>query len=285
MRLVSVVVVACLLVLARPADAADAKSIYPLLGADAQFVAAFDLVAVRDAPSFDAILGASGASAKLDELTANTGVDFRKDVDTVLMGGIKDAPVMVVIGRFTAAQKKSMVAKATAKKHRGVTYWVHGDGEMAWLGKQLVFTSPGGMTAVIDRFKKKAPSMARAAGAADLREAVAMTNTRNHVWFAMTTEMVGSQGLPTSDLDLVTLGASLGADVALDVRARAVSADAAAKLETMVTASLPQLQDAMKQMGFAGAAGSIAVGHDDRILELTATIPGDELTMLLTFLK
>jgi hypothetical protein len=38
-------------------------------------------------------------------------------------------------------------------------------------------------------------------------------------------------------------------------------------------------------MGFAGAAGSIAVGHDDRILELTATIPGDELAMLLTFLK
>jgi len=281
----AVTVVACAVVAARPAAAADGKALYPLVAEDAQFVAVADLADLRDARSFEALIAATGLDAQLTAATAKLGIDLRKDVDLVLVGGTADAFVIAIEGRFTAAQKKRMTDGATAKQHRGVAYWVASTGEVAHLGKRVVIAAAGTMPAVIDRWKKKQRSLARGPGAATLRDAIAMTDTRHDVWLAATADLLTARGMPASNIDAVSLAASLETDIVLEVRARAADADTATTLEATLGRLLPQAQDAMKGFGLAGTAASLQTDRDDRVLALAATIPASEVAAIVTLVQ
>jgi hypothetical protein len=284
MRLSIVVVCAVLLAVPAAASADDAKPIYALVAEDAQFVAVVDLADARGAASFATIMKETGAEAKMTEATNKLGIDLAKDVDVIRLGGTQDDLVLLVDGHFTAKHKKT-IASGTAKKHRGVAYWIHDDSAVFWAGKRLVFARADRVTAAIDRWKKKAPSMGKGAGAADLRAAIAMTDTRNDLWIAVTTDLLVAQGMPDTGLEAVSLAATAATDVGVEVRARAGAADVAAEMEKTIGAFLPQLQDAMKGFGLAQTAQSVRVDRDDLVLSVAATIPVAELTALIGMLN
>jgi hypothetical protein len=284
MRLSIVVVCAVLLAVPTAASADDARPIYALVAEDAQFLAVVDLADARDAASFATIMTATGAESKMAEATNKLGIDLSKDVDVIRLGGTQDDLVLLVDGHFTATHKKA-IASGTAKKHRGVAYWIHDDSAVFWVGKRLAFARADRVTAAIDRWKKKASSMVKGADAADLRAAIAMTDTRNDLWIAVTTDLLVAQGMPDTGLEAVSLAATASKDVGVEVRARAGAADVAAEMEKTIGAFLPQLQDAMKGFGLAKTAQSVRIDRDDLVLSVAATIPAGELAALIGLLN
>lgn len=248
----------------------NGKDTLKLLPPDAQMVIAIDLKGARGAATYDRVIAAIGDD-KLAALTS-AGIDLDKDVDRIVVGGSEDAPVLVVDGRF----KK--LKKGAAKKHRGVTYWVDGDGELMLIGKKrLVAVKAGGIKAVIDRMKKKAPSLASDDAGALLRAVIDTTDTSRHLWVVVGGALFADKGL---QLDALSIAASFGA--AVDVQARAVFPDepSARQLEGVAQAQWSQLTAALGQFGMAATAKSMTLSRTGQVLQVDAAIPEAELETL-----
>jgi hypothetical protein len=286
MRLSIVVVCAVLATAPAIAEAGDARPIYPLVADDAQFVGVADLADARDAASFDAILKATGADAAIAQVASEMGVDLLQDVDVVRIAGQTGDMVILVDATLTAAQKEKITSSATPQKHRGVRYWVRNDTAVFWVGKRLAFTQAARAKATIDRWKKKSTrTLAKGTGAADLRAAIAMTDTRNDVWMAIGGEMLADKGVPGAALEAVSVAASLESDLVVQLRGRMTDADQAAAFEQQITTNLTQAQDALKMLGMAETAKSLQFDRDDLVFSIGVTMPPAELTALMTVLS
>jgi hypothetical protein len=251
-----VVAAACaaLFVLSARADAGDGKKLLPLLAE------------IDNAP------------AKLGDFLAvlrAKGLDPKQDLDTMVLAGAGEVYQIVLEGRFTKDQLAAMVATSTAKKHRGVKYWSGADGEITQLGKRLVLTTPGEMTGVIDRYKKKGRSLMRSPDAAAIRGAIALVDQRHDVWFAAAGGFLGDS------LDAMGFGVTFGAELDLEVQARIADAERVEDLRLTVEQGMPRLVQTLEQLGLKGFASSMVIEWDGAVVAAGATVPADELETLL----
>jgi hypothetical protein len=275
----AVVVAVCAAIFVAPsrAEAGDGKKLLPLLDETTQVVAVVDLADARDAESFGALL--DGAPTKLADVLAlltAAGIDPRKDVDTLVLGGHREVYQIVLEGRFGKDQLAGMIGSATAKKHRGIRYWVTGDGEVAVLGKRLVLTTPGAMPGVIDRHKKKGRSLVKSPDAAAIRSAIALVDPRHDAWLAWAMDS-GSR----SGLDALAFGVTFGADLTIEAHGRFSDADRAEELRATTAQDLPRVIQALEQAGLTGTGASLVVEWNGDVVDADATVPAAELATLL----
>lgn len=277
------VVVAVLAWRPAPAAAGDGAKALALAPPDAKLAVLIDVADARDSAMYAAMLDALGKDAAVGKALRDAGVDLATDVDTVVVAGDKDgAMVMVLEGRIDDAQVATLTKDAEAKRHRKVTYWVVGDGELARVGKRWVFTTPGEMKQVIDRDKKKAKGLARAPAGATLRAAIALADARHDIRVAV---LADGLGLGNPGVDVAALGVTLGKDLTIEARARFADAAAAgaalAELEPMLGAARSQLASA----GLGSFASSISLAVDDRVLDVDAQLTEAELSGLVGLLQ
>jgi len=274
------VAAACVVLFVVPAraEAGDGKKLLPLLSERAEMVALFDIADARDAATFDTLL--DNAPAKLADLVARltaAGLDARQDVDTMLIASHGEAYQVVLEGRIGKDQLAGLVAGGSVEKHRGVRYWAGPDTEVAMLGKRLVLTSSGEMTGVIDRHKKKGRSLMKSPDAAAIRGLIALIDARHDVWIAAFGSAVGS----SDTIEGMALGMTFGADLAVEVRAQLADTGQLDMMKAALDAALPQLVQQLEQVGLKGFASSLVVEWDGPVVAAGATVPADELAMLL----
>jgi hypothetical protein len=279
----AVVVAVCAAIFVAPsrAEAGDGKKLLPLLADTAEIVAVFDVADARDAAAFGTLL--DSAPAKLAELLyalTAAGIDPREDVDTLVLGGHDEVYQIVLEGRFGKDQLAGIIGSGTAKKHRGVRYWTSSDGEVAVLGKRLVLSTPGEMTGVIDRHKKKGRSLARSPDAAAIRGAIGLVDPRHDVWLA-----VAGGPLPAGGgVEAMALGMTFSGDLQVEVHGRFSDATRVDELRATFDKMMPQVAQSLDQMGLDGVAASLAVEWNGEVVDAAATVPADELATVLQLL-
>lgn len=286
-----------LLAVPSAARAGDGVAVLPLVAPDAEVVGVINVKAARDASMFQqGIERMVARTGDMETMLAMVGMKLA-DVDTVVVSGGYGASgtlghidrnlTAIIEGGFT---KKKMtktldgLAGVSTKKKRSVKYWITTDAELAIIGKRLVITQLGLMPGVIDRYKKKAKGFTKSAKAANLRAALAYTNTSHDAWFI---------GLPPSELaadvrkqigaDMtglaigVTLGSSMNLEVRMGVADQTQTDAALAKLQKMI----PNLKKLAGAFGMSGIADSLALTSTGTVLDVDATVSAAELDSLL----
>ena len=273
----AVLILAGVLLAPRAAEAGNGKNLLGWVGEDAEMVAVIDVADARDSDAFATFL----QFATDEGWAAAIGMELDANVDTVLVatgaGRVGVARIVIVEGAVSVPSHDGL----DEHRHRGVTYWTYGEREIAMIGKRLVVTDAGAMDGVIDRAKKKSKkSLTRSSKAAGLRATIAATDTRHDIWMA-----AGSGVLPGIDSPGISFGLSLATDVAVEVRLLNKDAAAATTLGDLVNAGLDQIRQQLGQFGLSGFADSLAVDVDGDVVELAATLPGDELASMLALAR
>ncbi len=275
------------------AHAGDGTAILPLVPADAEVVAVLDVADARDAKMFETGLDLMRARATdLEAMLALVDIKLR-DVNTLLIAGgygssgsltdISESLMAVIEGGFNKKQvikKLDAIANVVVKTRRKVKYWVTADAEAALIGKRLVVTAPGGMAGVIDRSKKKAKGLTKGAKGAALRAALAYTSTAHDAWM-ISLPPTGLAGTMKSQLksDMVScsIGATLAADMTLELKIKVGSAQQA----TDVLAQLTGLPKMAGGIGLNGLASSMGMTTSADVIDVDATLSEQELPKVL----
>jgi hypothetical protein len=260
------------------AEAADATAVMRLASEDATVVSVIDVAGARDAPTLKTVIDATGGN-DLFVVLADLGVDLA-DVDTVMAAGSEGAMIAVLEGKLANAVKRAAAA-GTRKKHRGVKYFELGEWAGATIKGKLVVARVEHIKDVIDRHKKKQTSAARSAKAAALRAAVAMTDTRHHVWLATTSDPSGQ----LTGLEGFSIAATATSELTLELRGHFADEQGAIDLTTTITDRIDQVRMVLEQLGMPLLAGSLQVDRADRMVEVDATLPDAELTVLIEMLR
>ena len=177
MRHTLVIAVLLALVATRNADAGRGGALVKYLADDTNVVIVVDVAKGRSSAIFKkGFKLAREQSTTLDTLAAATQID--KAVDTIVMGATPNKQGVVVLeGRLDKLLVEAKKQATANETYEGITFFTTSDGEFAVVDKKLVFTSTGGMKAVIDRAKDK-----KAKGPGTVRTILAATQTGTAVF-------------------------------------------------------------------------------------------------------
>jgi hypothetical protein len=270
---------AVLAALLAPAPArAGGTALLRYLPADAETVAVIDVAAARRNPLVKGWL-ARPRPGWDDQRSA--GVDPARNVDAVLvvatLHGERKFKLAIVEGRFAPDVARRLGEGKTERKHGKVSYWADDETGTTMIGKRLVFAPTANMPAAIDLVSGKTPAMARTA---PLRDVIAATNTRQHVWVA--TILAGELRQKAGEMGVhslgITFGATVGKGLGLDGRLLLANDAAATASLDQVRATLPQAASALAAVGFADALSSLVIDRVGNAVRVTARLSPDELT-------
>lgn len=285
MRNFLIVVTAWLAVaIARPAAAGNGKDLLHLAAPDADFVVSIDVADARGEAAFELLVDKLMDRVPYASQMKTLGFDV-STIDTILIAGKQGGTgeVLMVVETKTRKLPAEVTSTATARKHRGVKYYEQDDVAMGFVGKRLVVVKGGAFAAVVDRSKdrKKAKSLMRSPDASAVRGAIALADTRQHVWMAG----VPASGSLGTDLSGLALGITFTADIAMEAKLILPDATAAQRFADELATQMQQLRGSIKQIGLGSFADSIQTGRQDAIVEIDATLSAQELSTVGTLLS
>ncbi|HEY5950599.1 MAG TPA: hypothetical protein VIV40_34140 [Kofleriaceae bacterium] len=219
----------------------------------------------------------------LDTLASAQPVE--KQVDTIVIGSTPSQTAVVVLeGRIDKLLAEAKKQATKTETHEGVSYWVTSDGEVAAIDKKLVFASPGGMAAVIDRAKDK-----KAKGPGHVRTIMAAT-TPNTAVFGGALPDAGMKEQFNKSLGAepqwVAFSFAMAQKLTLDVRLK--FADEAAAGTAVKTISDQLTADRRGQLeAFVGKefSDSLTVDQQQSFARVAATMNAEEVEKVVSFAK
>jgi hypothetical protein len=217
-----------------------------------------------------------------------TDLELGKLVDTYVVaatgpasGGNHDV-YTVIDGKLEPIVAK--LATGTTAKHAGITYYKLDDAEVAVVDKHLIIAPLGGMDAVIDRARGKAPSAAASGKAALFRTALGATGTGNDVWGALVVDDDTRHGMASVGVDLHwgAFAIALASSATLDLR---MGFDDDAGAQAMSDTLQKKFQDDSFRDGIARFAGegfvqSLTIDRDGVAVRISGALAADELGRL-----
>lgn len=292
---------AALCVSSATAHAGDGTALLKFAPESSQIVMVFNMSDARSSTllqkGMTKLLDASAdAKAKL----ASLGLDPMKDVDTILFagGGSKDLSdgspkdMVIVIEGTNLADKMSKIPDAVKTTYAGVDIYTNKDTDAAAIDGRIFFAKKGKLKAEIDviqnKGKGKGKNVAVSKKAKGLRDAIAATDTKAHLWATILvpaknqTEMKKDQGMVAKT---ISLGMNFTADLSLAARLGTDADASAGKLVGMVQAQLPQITQAAGQIGLTKAAKSLSVTQDGAMVKMGLTLTEAELMSLVNLAK
>jgi hypothetical protein len=272
-------------VVASRAEAGRGTGSLKYLPDDATVVIASDVARARSSAIFKKVFKiAREQSAWLDTLANAQPVE--KQVDTIVLGGNSTTKqvVLVLEGRIDKLVAEAKKEQPTTETHEGVTYFVGKDGEFAVIDKKLVFTSVGGMPAVIDRAKNK-----KAKGPAAIRTIMAATTPNTAVFggvlldASMKSQLDKSLG---SEPQWAAFSFAMAQKLTIDVRMKfADEAGAGTAVKAINDQLTPDRRGQLE--GFVGKefADSLTVDQQQTFARITAAMTADELDKVMSLVK
>lgn len=273
------------------ANAGNGTNLTKYLPDTTQAVVAMDAQAARGSKllqdSYAKLLASKpDAQAKMAAL----GIDPAKDVDTVLfaMGGATEmsklgdgSVLMIVEGRLPANKIKSLPCDSKTT-YSGVEICIKDDGEGAFLDGRLFFAKKGALKSTIDLVKGKGASLDKSGAGKGMRDAIAATNTKSHVWMSVL--------VPKKDRDMFaqakvqaesfSITMNFSNDVAVGVRINTASEANAAQAVQMAQAFLPQASSALGTIGLGAAAKTLSVKQDKASVQASVKVTAAEIKTL-----
>ena len=155
------------------AHAGNGMSLLGTLPEGTSLVATWNMARSRLGPAGTMLIDAVSQNPRLDavlqKLPTRAGIDWQRDVDTVVLGLVGDFAksgrfVLMIEGQAAHDKLAAAVRKGkgfAARQHQGITYYQRGQLELAVMGGHWVIARKGVMTRVIAVFQGKAPSVER----------------------------------------------------------------------------------------------------------------------------
>jgi hypothetical protein len=259
---------------------------------DASMYLVVDVAGARDSALFKQGLDKLVAMAPAGfAAVTSAGVDPATALDTIAVGGSGwdkgDSDDFVVIAEGRQAQKIiDLIAKqpdAKPTRYHGVTYFGDAKGAIAIVQKRLFFAKAGHIERAIDLALGKVKGAARSTKAAALRSVIAATDTRQDVWAAIVVPAAQAQTIKDAGIDVqgLSIGATLSADVALEAKVLTANDASATTLVTQASTAMPQLTQGLAGMGLASAAKSIQIDREGSTVRLAVTLTEHEIQLIL----
>ena len=289
----SLAVAAALAAPALPAHAGNGVDLLRFMPEDSTVYMVVDVAGARDSALFkkglDKLMAAApGGFAAVQ----SAGLDPAQAIDTIAIAVVdvnagNDFTIMAE-GKQTQLIydliKKAPSVKAAS--YHGVTWLGDSDGAIAIIAKRLVFAKPDHIERAIDLALGKAKNAAKSAKAAALRAIIATTDTRQDVWAAvvMPPDVVAKAKAAGTELTGASIGATLSADLALDLKVLTASEAAATKLKTGIDQMVPMLTSELQKIGLTAAAKSLIVDKDGPTIHASITVTEAELKSLVAMM-
>lgn len=251
---------------------------------DTNVVLASDLSRARNSPIFKKLFKLAREQITwLDTLASAQPIE--KQVDTIVIGATADKHAVVVLeGRIDKLVAEAKKDQPTSETHAGVTYFVGKDGEFAVIDKRLVFTSAGGMTAVIDRAKDKkakGPSAVRTIMAAATPSAALFGGVVLDA--AMKSQLDKSLG---SEPQWLAFSFSMAQKLTLDLRLKmADEAAAAAGAKSINDQLTPERRGQLEAFVGKEFSDSLTVDQQQSFTRISASMTAEEVEKVVSFAK
>jgi hypothetical protein len=272
------------LVVASRAEAGRGIASLKYLPDDTTIVITCDVARARSSPIFKKLLQlARDQSTWLETLAAAQPLD--KQVDTVVVGANADqAAVVVLEGRIDKLAAEAKKAATGSQAHAGITYWTTPDGEVAVIGKKLVFAPAGAMEAVIDRARNK-----KAKGPSAARMIMAATTPRTAVFGGAVLDAAARAQVGKdlgSEPQWVVLSFAMAQKLTVDARLKfADEASAAAAAKAIDDQLTPDRRGQLEAFVGKEFAASLTVEPQQSFARVAATLTSEELDKIVSVAK
>ncbi len=272
------------LVVASRAEAGRGIASLKYLPDDTTIVITCDVARARSSPIFKKLLQlARDQSTWLETLAAAQPLD--KQVDTVVVGANADqAAVVVLEGRIDKLAAEAKKAATGSQAHAGITYWTTPDGEVAVIGKKLVFAPAGAMEAVIDRARNK-----KAKGPSAARMIMAATTPRTAVFGGAVLDAAARAQVGKdlgSEPQWVVLSFAMAQKLTVDARLKfADEASAAAAAKAIDDQLTPDRRGQLEAFVGKEFAASLTVEPQQSFARVAATLTSEELDKIVAVAK
>jgi hypothetical protein len=206
-------------------------------------------------------------------------------VDTVVLGATPDkVGVIVLEGRIDKLVAEAKKQATKTETHGSVTYWVTADGEVAVIDKKLVFTSPGAMTATIDRAKDK-----KAKGPTAVRTIIAATQPNVAVFGGVVLDASMKEQLSKSlgaEPQWAAFSFGMAQKLTLDARLKFADETAAATAAKTVNDQLtPERRGQLEVFVGKEFADSVTVDQQQSFARFAASMTADEVEKVVAVAK
>lgn len=279
------------------AHAGDGQRALDILPRNTSLVATWNVARSRLSPVggqfIDILADGHIISGTVQRLRKNMGLDWSRDVDTVVLGLGADASpasqlVMLIEGRV---DQQKLVAAAQKERgfrgllHRGVDYYQTGKAEIAFLDGYWVTTRRGAMTRIIDVSRGQAAS---ARGNKTLMALLKSVNLGTDLWCVasvpkrMQKEISAETGSWT--LNGVTASVDLKNRVRARVRLGLSDREAVIKVGEWLRAEGPT-HETIQAMGLSAAVRGVSLSRRDDNLDLALTIDEADMATLKRYLR
>jgi hypothetical protein len=279
------------------AHAGDGQRALDLLPRNTSLVAAWNVARSRLSPVggqfIDILADGHIISGTVQRLRKNMGLDWNRDVDTVVLGlGAEGSPaaqlVMLIEGRVDRQKLIAAVQKEPGFRgliHRGVDYYQTAKAEIAFLDGFWITTRRGAMTRIIDISRKQSAS---ARGNKALMALLQSVNVGTDLWCVasvpkqMRKEISAETGSWT--VNAVTASMDLKKRVRARLRLGLSDRDAVIAVGAWLSSKGPT-DETIQAMGLSAAVRTVSLSRRDDNLDLSLTIDEADMATLERYLR
>lgn len=279
------------------AHAGDGQRALGLLPRNTSLVATWNVARSRLSPVGDEIIDILAdkniISGTVQRLRKSMGLDWKRDVDTVILG--MDAStagsvqiVMLIEGKFDQGKLAAAVQKEPGFRglvHRGVAYYQLGKADVAFLDGYWITTRRGAMTRIIDNSRSRSGA---ARSNKELMDQLPSVNIGTDLWAIavvpkrMRQEIAGDTGSWT--LNAVTVSVDLRKRVRARVRLALSDRDGVITVGQWLSTKGPT-HETIQAMGLSEAVRQSSVSRRENDLDVAITIPEGDMAKLERYLR
>jgi hypothetical protein len=279
------------------AHAGDGQRALDLLPRATSLVASWNVARSRLSPVggqfVDILADGNIISGTVQRLRKSMGLDWSRDVDTVVVGlGAEASPaaqlVVLIEGRLDQQKLVAAVQKERGFRgliHRGVDYYQTGKAEIAFLDGYWVTVRRGDMPRIIDVSRGQSAS---ARSNKPLMELLQSVNVGTDLWCVANVpkEMRDEIAAETGSWTLNAVTASMDLRKRVRARVRLGLSDKAAVIAVgaWVRARGPS-HETIQAMGLSEAVRGVSLSRRDDNLDLTLTITEEDMVTLKRYLR
>lgn len=279
------------------AHAGDGQRALGLLPRSTSLVATWNVARSRLSPVGDEIIDILAdkniISGTVQRLRKSMGLDWKRDVDTVILGLDASAPdsvqiMMLIEGKFDQEKLAAAAQKEPGFRgviHRGVAYYQIGKADVAFLDGYWITTRRGAMTRMIDNSRSRSGS---ARSNKELMDQLPSVNIGTDLWAIavvpkrMRQDIAKDSGSWT--LQAVTVSVDLRKRVRARVRLALSDRDGVIAVGQWLNTKGPT-HETIQAMGLSEAVRASSVSRRENDLDIAITIPEGDMAKLERYLR
>jgi hypothetical protein len=279
------------------AHAGDGQRALGLLPRNTSLVATWNVARSRLSPVGDEIIDiladSNIISGTVQRLRKSMGLDWKRDVDTVILGMDANVSasaqiVMLIEGKFDQTKLAAAAQKEPGFRgviHRGVAYYQIGKADVAFLDGYWITTRRGAMTRIIDLSRSRSGS---ARSNQELMDLLKSVNMGTDLWAIMVVPKRTRQEIASETgswtMQAVTASVDLRKRVRARVRLGLSDRDGVIAVGQWLQSKGPT-HETIQAMGLSEAVRGVSVSRRETNLDLAITIPEEDMAKLERYLR